>query len=134
MIQIKITQGLIDFLSGKQNEGIALLQEAVEMEDVVGKHGITPGKLIPAREFLADMLLDINKPDEALEVYEENLAVNPNRFNGLYGAAIAAKGIGDKNKASLYFKNLLKLTDNTNSNRPEIIEAKAFVEEINIQS
>ncbi len=129
LIQIKITQGLIDFFKGNQNEGIALLNEAVEMEDAVGKHGITPGKLIPAREFLADMLLNINKPTDALEAFEENLKVNPNRFNGIYGAAIASKNMGDENKATMYFENLLKLTENTNSDRPEIMEAKAFLEE-----
>ncbi len=132
MIQIDITQGLIYFLSGKQNEGIALLKEAVEMEDDVGKHGITPGKLIPAREFLADMLLNVDKPNHALEVFEENLKVNPNRFNGIYGAAIAANQSGNKEKATMYFKKLLKLTENTNSDRPEIIEAKVFIGEKSI--
>lgn len=132
MIQINITQGLIYFLSGKQNEGIALLKEAVEMEDDVGKHGITPGKLIPAREFLADMLLNVDKPNHALEVFEENLKVNPNRFNGIYGAAIAANQSGNKEKAVMYFEKLLKLTENTNSDRPEIIEAKVFIGEKSI--
>lgn len=129
-IQIDITQGLIYFLSGQQDEGIALLQEAVEMEDIAGKHGVTPGKLIPAREFLADMLLSINKPNDALEVYEENLKVNPNRFNGIYGAAIAAKDVGDEKKATMYFEELLKLAGGIDNDRPEIDEAREFLEQI----
>ncbi len=127
LIQIKITQGWLNFLNGKQNEGIALLQEAVEMEDIVGKHGVTPGKLIPAREFLADMLMTMNKPDEALIAFEKNLKINPNRFNGLYGAAIAAKQSGNNDKAMMYFEQLIKLTENSNSDRPEVEEAKAYV-------
>ena len=127
LIQIKITQGWLNFLKGKQNDGIALLQEAVEMEDIVGKHGITPGKLIPAREFLAEMLMTMNRSDEALIAYEQNLKINPNRYNGLYGAAVAAKQSGNQEKAKMYFEQLLKLTENSNSNRPELNEAKKFV-------
>ena len=127
LIQIKITQGWLYFLSGKQNEGIAFLKEAVELEDVTGKHGVTPGKLIPAREFLGEMLMTMNKSDEALIAYEQNLKVNPNRYNGLYGAAIAAKQSGNNDKAMTYFEQLIKLTENSNSVRPEVEEAKAFV-------
>jgi tetratricopeptide (TPR) repeat protein len=128
LVQIKLTQGCLSFLSDKQSEGIAILQEAVEMEDIVGKHGVTPGKLIPAREFLADMLMKMNQSDEALLVYEQNLKVNPNRFNGLYGAAIAAEQSGNKEKAKDYFNQLIELVKNSNTNRPEIIEAKTFIE------
>ena len=103
--------------------GIALLNEAVDMEDDVGKHGITPGKLTPAREFLADMLMSVDQPHDALEIYEQNLMINPNRFNGVYGAAMAAKESGDEDKATLYFNKLVDLTKNTNSNRPELKEA-----------
>jgi len=128
LVQIKLTQGCLSFLSDKQSEGIAILHEAVEMEDMVGKHGVTPGKLIPAREFLADMLMKMNQSDEALLVYEQNLKVNPNRFNGLYGAAIAAEQSGNKEKAKDYFNQLIELVKNSNTNRPEIVEAQTFIE------
>jgi len=127
MVQIKITEGLLLFLNDKQEKGIALLQEAVFMEDDVGKHGITPGKLTPAREFLADMLMDMNKPNDALLVYEKNLIVNPNRFNGVYGAAMASKISGDEKKAASYFNKLIKLTENANSDRPELKEAVKYL-------
>jgi len=127
MVQIKINQGVLSFSKGGQNEGIALLLEAVQLEDMVGKHGISPGKLIPAREFLAEMLLAMDEPIQALEAYEKNLTVNPNRFNGIYGAAIAAKQTGNNEKATMYFEQLLELTKDSNSDRSEIAEAKAFV-------
>jgi tetratricopeptide (TPR) repeat protein len=129
MIQINLAQGGLFFLKGQQQEGIALIEEAVAMEDVVGVHGITPGKLIPAREFLADMLLSMDKYEEALIAYEKNLKDNPNRFNGIYGAAIAAKQAGNQEKATLYFEKLLKLTENTETDRPEVLEAKSFIEQ-----
>ncbi|MFT7606248.1 MAG: hypothetical protein ACI8VT_003848 [Saprospiraceae bacterium] len=76
------------------------------------------------------MLLAMNKPSEALEAYVLDLKGHPNRFNGIYGAAIAAKKTGDMEKAKSYFENLLKLTKGTNSDRIEIKEAKAFVGKI----
>lgn len=126
-IQIIIAQGLISFYGGKQEEGVALLQEAVDMEDVVGKHGITPGKLIPPREILAGKLLNMNKANDALMVYEENLKVNPNRFNGIYGAAVAAKKLGMQEKATKYFEELIKLAEGVDSDRAELEEAREFV-------
>ena len=129
LIQIKIIQGWLHFYNEQQDSGIALLKEAVEMEDIIGVHGITPGKLIPAREFLAEMLLAINKPQEALEVYEKNLSVNPKRFNGIYGGAVAAKQFGDQEKASRYFEELLMLAESSQSDRPELEEAKSFIQQ-----
>lgn len=129
LIQMKIAQGWLHFYNGQQDSGITLLKEAVEMEDVIGVHGITPGKLIPAREFLAEMLMVVNKPQEALEVYEKNLNVNPNRFNGIYGAAVAAKKLGDEEKASRYFEDLLKLSESSPSGRPEVEEAEAYIQQ-----
>ncbi len=131
MVQITITQGLLYYFGGEENKGIALLKEAVALEDVVGKHGITPGKLIPAREFLAEVLLEVNKSNDALAIYEENLKVNPNRFNGIYGAAIAAKQAGDQEKAKNYFEQLIELTKNSNSKRSELIAAQTYLERIN---
>ena len=129
LIQMKIVQGWLNFYSGQQDSGITLLKEAVEMEDIIGVHGITPGKLIPAREFLAEMLLAIDKPQEALEVYEKNLSVNPKRFNGIYGAAVAAKRFGEQEKASRYFEDLIKLTESSRSDRPELEEAAAYIQQ-----
>ncbi|MGI9547818.1 MAG: tetratricopeptide repeat protein [Flavobacteriaceae bacterium] len=127
LIQIKIIQASEDFSNGKKEDGLALLKEAVAMEDVIGIHGITPGKLIPAREFLGNLLLSDQQAEEALAVFEKNLLVNPNRFNGIYGAAVASIQSGQPEKASKYFKQLLVLTEDSASNRPEIEEAKAFL-------
>ncbi len=132
-VEIKITQGLLLFLNEEPDKGISLLKEAVALEDELGKHGITPGKITPAREFLANMLMSMNKPHDALTIYEKNLTINPNRFNGVYGSAKAAAASGNKEKAILYFGQLLELTKNSESDRPELEEAEAFLEN-NIRS
>jgi len=126
-IQIKTTQAWLSFRKNDLKKGLALMQEATEIERHTSKHPVTPGDVLPTIELLGNMLLEMNKPKEALLVFEENLKDRPNRFNGIYGAAIAAKQIGNNEKATLYFKQLIELTKYSNNERPEIAEAKTFV-------
>ncbi len=63
---------------------------------------------IPAREMLADLLLEAKHPEQALAEYEADLKFNPNRFNGLYGAASAAEMAGKNEKAADYYAQLVK--------------------------
>lgn len=127
MIQLKASQAWIQAAKGKNEEALTLMQEAANLEDNTEKHPVTPGEVLPAKELLGDLLLSMNRPSQALVAYELNLKRNPNRFNGIYGAAVAAKEVGDEEKARMHFESLLKLTESAISNRPEIEEAKAFV-------
>jgi tetratricopeptide (TPR) repeat protein len=100
------------------------------MEDNTAKHPVTPCEVLPARELLGDLLLAMKKPSEALEAYELDLETHPNRFNAIYGAAVASKQIGDQQKAKLYFEKLLNLGNSTSSPRLEIKEANEFIQKI----
>ncbi|WP_341225458.1 hypothetical protein [uncultured Arcticibacterium sp.] len=126
-IQIKTIEAWLAFKKGSQNEALSLMKDAANMENLTTKHPVTPGEILPADELLADMLLAANKPKEALTTYELNLERRPNRFNGLYGAAAAAKKSGNSVKSKRYFEALVDLTKNIESNRPEIKEAKAYI-------
>jgi len=130
-IKIKMAQAWMHFANENKEQALVLMKAAADLEDATEKQGVMPAEVIPARELLADMLLELNSPTEALDMYEISLNRNPNRFNSLYGSAIAAKESGNQKKAIMYFKDLLKLTENSNSDRPEIIEAKLFVGEKN---
>lgn len=125
-IQIKTVEAWLQLKKGNKEEAITLMNTAADMESKTSKHPVTPGEILPADELLADMYLELGKPMEALNTYELNLKRRPNRFNGIYGAAIAAKQIGNKEKAVQYFSLLIELTKNSNSDRPEIAEAKEF--------
>ena len=126
-IQIKTTQAWLSFRNNNKETGLELMKEAVQTENKTSKHPVTPGDVLPAIELLGDMLLELNRPDEALVAYEENLKSHPFRFNGIYGAAIAAKKNGNTEKATLYFNQLIELTKGSNSNRLEITEAKKYI-------
>ena len=62
-IQIKTSEAWIQFKEGKNNEALKLMNFAADMEDKTEKHPVTPGEVIPARELLGDMLLQMNKPE-----------------------------------------------------------------------
>jgi hypothetical protein len=63
-----------------------------------------------------------------LTEFETSLRTAPQRFNGLYGAARAATLAADQKKARTYYEKLLALTQQADTPRPEIAEAKAFLE------
>ena len=73
------------------------------------------------------MLLEMRRPAEALQAFETSEKHDPNRFRGLYGAGKAASLAGNQAKATSYYEKLLVLVQNADTERPEIIEAKAFL-------
>ena len=109
------------------DEALSLMRSAADMEDKSEKHAVTPGRLVPARELLGEMLLEMNQPAEALQAFETSEKHDPNRFRGLYGAGKAAQLAGDQARARNYFERLLGLAKNSDTERPEIKEAQAFL-------
>jgi len=112
-----------DHAEGKNDEAIKSLRAIAEREEAEGDEPLA----IPAREMLADMLLDINRPEQALTEYEADLKYNPNRFDGLYGAAHAAEMAGKSDKANAYYAELVKVCAGSGSERPELSHAKALL-------
>jgi tetratricopeptide (TPR) repeat protein len=112
------------FAEGKQEAALKAMRAAADLQDKVGQAEVD----IPAREMLADMLLEFGRPREALVEYEVALKLSPNRLNGLYNAGRAAETAGDRAQAEFYYAALLKSTRNgRNSGRPELEHARSFV-------
>ena len=130
-IQMKTAEAWLEWAQGNKEEGLDLMKSAASMEDNTAKHPVTPGEVVPAREFYGDMLLLANRPEAALVAYEEDLKGHPNRFNGIYGAASAAKKIGNIKKAKHYFGQLISLSSDISTERKEVKEAKYFIEKVN---
>jgi len=126
-IQRKAALAWALFVEGKQDEGLALLRDAADQEDKTEKSAVTPGPLAPARELLGEMLLEANRPQEALAAFLASTKKEPNRFRGVYGAARAAELLGDKAKARQYYAQLLAISQRADSERPELQEARKFV-------
>ena len=126
-VQIKTGEAWIQFQSGKKAEALNSMKLAADMEDSTGKHPVTPGEVIPARELLGDMLFQMQQYDNALQAYEIALKKSPNRFNSLYGAGIAAEKSGDEKKAIAFYGQLLSIIDQQKSDRPELTDIKSFL-------
>jgi tetratricopeptide (TPR) repeat protein len=125
-IQIKAAEAWMLFKEGKNNEALDLMNTAAGMEDATQKSPVTPGEVIPARELLADMLLQMGYAEKALEAYQEDLKRHPNRFNGLYGAGSAAEKFGDTGKARFYYRQLSDISA-AGSPRSELAAARLFL-------
>src|SRR5947208_14454220 len=96
----------MQFKDGKYGKALKLMISAADMEDATQKHPVTPGEVIPARELLADMLMDMGYKEKALASYQADLKLHPKRFNGLYGAGLASEKCGDKKNAAYYYREL----------------------------
>ena len=125
-IQIKASMAWILFKEGKNNKALKLMQSAADMEDVTEKIPVTPGEVIPARELLGEMFMQMDQFSEALEIYQEDLRRHPNRFNGLYGAGLAGEKSGFKEQAGYYYRQLSSICA-IHSNRPELTAARHFL-------
>ena len=71
------------------------LRRAADLQDRVGKHPVTPGELLPARELLADLLAELGAARRSAGEYEATLVSNPGRLNALRGAAKVAAKVGE---------------------------------------
>lgn len=80
--------------------------------------------MLPALEQLGDLLLELQRPREALVAFEASMTATPNRFNALYGAAFAADRAGDAVKAHAYFDQLIANCKDSGGDRPELTVAR----------
>jgi hypothetical protein len=116
-----------NFARGDTIAALSAMRDAADQEDRQEKHITTPGRILPARELLADMLMEAGQPVAALADYEKSFQRDPNRFRGLYGAGRAAIAAGDSVKAASYAKRLIELTRTSDTTRPETAWARGLI-------
>jgi tetratricopeptide (TPR) repeat protein len=116
----------VAFAQGKRDEALRLMRLAAEIEDASEKDPVSPGRILPARELLGDMLLESGRPEEALAAYESSLVNDPKRLRSYEGAAEAALAAGNAIKARDYFSRAVEMAD-SNSTRPELIRAREYL-------
>jgi predicted Zn-dependent protease len=126
-IERQIAAAWLAFAEGEHDESLKLMRAVADLDDATDKHPVTPGAILPAREQLGELLLELKQPAAALQAFETSLQTAPERFNGLYGAARAASLGGDQRKARSYYAKLVALTRLSDSDRAEISEAKSFL-------
>jgi tetratricopeptide (TPR) repeat protein len=112
---------------GQTEEAVRLMRTAADIEDRNEKHIVTPGRVVPARELLGEMLLELKQPAAALNEFEQSQVREPNRLRGYVGAAAAAAAAGERDKAGAHYAKLVELTRDADTPLPEIARAKSYL-------
>ena len=126
-IQRLAASAWLAYAEGKKEEALRLMRSAADLEDTTEKHPVTPGPIVPSREMLGDLLLELGNPDQALKEFEAALAASPNRFGSLLGAARAAKLMKNAIKARSFYSKLTAISNQADTNRVELQEARTFL-------
>jgi hypothetical protein len=114
--------------AGNKEESLRKMKRAAELEDGTEKSAVTPGPLAPARELLGEMLMEMNRPVEALEQFEATLKTEPGRLRALSGAAHAARLSGNRHTSQMYFREMLKICGRADKpGRSEVTEAQRAI-------
>jgi hypothetical protein len=126
-IQRRVALAWVAFAEGRKEDGLQQMKQAADAEDATDKSAVSPGPLAPARELLGFMFLEADRPELALMAFEATMKKEPNRFRGIYGAARAADAAGNRGKAKQYYAQLRELAKETDSDRPEVAQARKFL-------
>jgi tetratricopeptide (TPR) repeat protein len=82
-IQRLSVEGWIAHAEKKHEEALKLMRAAADLEASTEKHPVTPGPIVPARELLAEMLLERGARDAAARELKLVLRDSPNRLNAV---------------------------------------------------
>ena len=126
-VQRLAASGMAKRAQGDDAEAVRLVRVAADLEAGMDKHPVTPAAILPARELLADLLLELDRPADALVEYERSLTAEPKRFRSLFGAAQASERLETPAKARGYYTQLVAQCDKADAERPELTQAKAFL-------
>jgi tetratricopeptide (TPR) repeat protein len=110
------------FAEGKHDEAVKEMRAIADRDDAKGVDSLS----IPAREMLADMLVELKRQADALAEYKVALKNSPNRFDSLLGAARAAEASGDSSAAQNFYAQLAALCPAA-ADRPEMAEVKTYL-------
>src|SRR5258708_20962411 len=119
-VQRQAALAWIAHAEGNKEAAVRWMRSAADLEDKTDKHPVTPGAVLPARELLGELFMELNQPALALPEFEAVLRNSPRRFNATYGAARAAELCGDRKKANERYSELLQLCPQADAQRLEL--------------
>jgi tetratricopeptide (TPR) repeat protein len=114
-----VAEAWVDYVDSKHDKALKKMRAVADKQDSEDPGGFN----VPAREMLADMLMELHQASQAQAEYEAELKIVPNRFNALYGAAAAAEMAGNTSKAKGYFSRLREICP-PQADREELQKAK----------
>lgn len=126
-LQAREAEAIAAQAAGDREGVIAKMNEAIAIEDSIYALSQPPYPIIPAHELFGDMLLEMKRPADAMEHFTETLKRTPGRAKAIYGIALAAETLGDKQIASKRYTEFLELWRGADKDRPEITAARRFL-------
>lgn len=124
-IQREIAHAWAEFARGSRDAGLIRLAAAADAEDNTDKSAISPGPLVPARELLGEMLLEMQRPAEALVAFQATLDKERHRFRVTALAAAASEQAGDSTGAAAHRAQLVQIAEHGDEpGRPELATAR----------
>jgi hypothetical protein len=126
-IQIGAVSAWVARAEGRDDDALKLMRETADHEDRTEKHVMMPGRVLPVREMLGELLLELKEPAKAMVAFEQSQQADPNRFRSVYGAGRAAESAGQRERAQTFYTHLLRQVGPQAADRAEIRRAKAFL-------
>ena len=126
-IQRQIAEGWLARAEHRDADAERIMRAAADLDDATEKHPVTPGAILPAREQLGELLLDLKRPSDALKEYEASLARSPARLGGVYGAARSAQSARRQLDAHRFYAQLVEMTKQGDQALAEVKEARDYL-------
>ncbi|MGB4783076.1 MAG: hypothetical protein WAQ77_00045 [Candidatus Acidiferrum sp.] len=129
-VQAKETEAFAAKASGNADEAVAKMKEAAAIEDSIDSLSQPPYPIIPANELFGMLLMELNRPADAMERFLQTLKRTPGRPKAIYGIARAAQIKGDNATAKRRYQEFLAIWKNSDLDRPEVATAKEFLAKV----
>jgi tetratricopeptide (TPR) repeat protein len=112
---------------GDTDGAVAKLKEAAAIEDAIIDLSQPPYPAIPANELCGKLLLELNRPAQALIYFQRTLTRTPGRPKAIFGLARAAQALGDDETAAKRYQEFLSIWKSADAELPELALAKDFL-------
>ena len=127
-VQRLAASGWLAHAKGRHDEAVKLLRAAAELEDSTQQHHTARDPVVPTRDLLGDLLIEVGEPAKALTEFETSLRKQRNRYYSLSGAARAAELAGNRDKAREFYAQLIANCNKASGDRGELQRARVFID------
>ena len=118
--------GLIRLAEGDADGAVELFDKGLTIASTMGPPRGAASPIKPIRELYGEVLLQLERPEDAIAQFEDQLLYTPNRPRTLLGLARAQSAAGDRAAASATYQSLLEMWSGATEPK-ELAEAREFV-------